>query len=112
MKSLLVKFEGEIVKTITICGSMKYDREMPKIALNLETKNGFNVLQCVYNFENKELTTVEMETLKKAHYDKIKMSDAIYVVDINNYIGNSTKEEIKYAKKLGKGVILHSKYNI
>lgn len=100
------------MKTITMCGSMKYEKEMPKIALKLETKHGFNVLQCVYNFEKSELNPVEMEALKKAHYSKIDMSDAIYVVDIHNYIGSSTKDEIKYAQEHGKEVLMHSKYNL
>lgn len=100
------------METITICGSMKYEKGMPKIALKLETKHGFNVLQCVYNFEKNELNPVEMEALKKAHYSKINMSDAIYVVDIHNYIGSSTKEEIKYAHERGKKVLMYSKYNL
>ena len=39
------------------------------------------------------------------HYNKIKISDAIYVVNVNGYIGNSTGKEIEYAKKLGKEVM-------
>ena len=100
------------MKTITICGSMKYEKEMPQIALKLETKHGFNVLQCVYNFEKSELNPVEMEALKKAHYSKIDMSDAIYVVDIDGYIGSATKAEIKYANEHGKDVILYSNYEL
>ena len=38
------------------------------------------------------------------------MSDAIYVVDIDGYIGNQVTKEIEYAKSLGKEVIYHSKY--
>ena len=36
---------------------------------------------------------------------KIKISDAIYVINVNGYIGSSTSKEIEYAKKLGKEVI-------
>ena len=38
--------------------------------------------------------------LKEAHFKRIELSDAILVVNINNYIGNSTNLEIEYAKKL------------
>ena len=63
------------MKTITICGSMKYEKEMHVIAFELETKHGYNVLQCVYNLEKKELTSLDLDALKKAHYKKIDISD-------------------------------------
>lgn len=100
------------MKTITICGSMKYEKEMPQIAFKLETKHGYNVLQCVYNLEKEELTPSEQETLKEAHYKKIDLSDGIYVVDIQGYMGSSTKEEIRYAKENGKEIIMHSGFEL
>ena len=39
---------------------------------------------------------------------RIELSDAILVVDINNYIGNSTNLEIDYAKKLCKEIIYYT----
>ena len=35
---------------------------------------------------------------------KIDISDAIYVVNVNGYIGTSTKKEIEYAKSLNKEI--------
>lgn len=61
------------MKTITICGSMKYEKEMPIIAFKLETKHGYNVLQCVYNLEKEELSSFDMEALREAHYKKIHL---------------------------------------
>ena len=100
------------MKTITICGSMKYEKEMRVIAFELETKHGYNVLQCVYNSEKKQLTSLDLDALKKAHYKKIDISDGIYVVDIQGYIGSSVKEEIQCAKENGKEIIIHSTYNL
>ncbi|MDE6210245.1 MAG: hypothetical protein K2M73_11315 [Lachnospiraceae bacterium] len=100
------------MKTVTICGSMKYEKEMPIIAFKLETKHGYNVLQCVYNFEKEELSSLDVEALREAHYKKIDISDGIYVVDIGGYIGNSTKEEIRYAKENKKEIIMHSSYDL
>ena len=42
------------------------------------------------------------------HKEKIKISDAILVVNVDNYIGNSTKKEIKYAKSLNKEIIYYT----
>lgn len=100
------------MKTITICGSMKFEKEMQRIALELEIKHGYNVLQCIYNSMEKELTALDMELLSIAHYKKIDISDAIYVVDIDGYVGQSTREEICYAEGNGKEIIMHSEYNL
>ncbi len=45
------------------------------------------------------------EALDGAHKQKIRMSNAIYVLNLDGYIGSSTKSEIAYAKSLGKQVI-------
>ena len=44
----------------------------------------------------------------KMHKVKIKLLDAILVVDVNGYIGSSTKSEIEFAKELGKDIIYYS----
>ena len=98
------------MKTVTICGSMKFETEMQRIAFLLETKHNMNVLQCVYNVDNLDITPTEQVALENAHYRKIELSDAIYVVDIQGYIGNQVSKEIAFAKSKGKKVIFHSTY--
>ena len=49
------------MKTVTICGSMKFADDMKKIAFDLECNYHVNVLQCVYNVENKALSPKEKE---------------------------------------------------
>lgn len=100
------------MKTVTICGSMKFEKDMQKIAFELETKHNMSVLQCVYNNGNKKISESERNALAKAHYHKIEISDAIYIVDIQGYIGHSVSEEIKFAEAKGKEIIFHSKYDL
>ena len=100
------------MKTVTICGSMKFEKEMQNIAFDLETKHNMNILQCVYNIERKEISETERNSLSKAHYCKIELSDAIYVVDIQGYIGNSVSEEMKFAERKGIEIILHSEFSL
>ena len=76
----------------------------------LETRHNINVLQCVYNIDNLDITPAEQTNLENAHYRKIELSDAIYVVDIQGYIGNQVYKEISFAKSKGKEVIFHSAY--
>ncbi len=73
------------MKTVTICGSIKFMHEMQSIAFLLETRENMNVLQCVYNVDNLDITPANQSALENAHYRKIELSDAIYVVDIHGY---------------------------
>lgn len=101
---------GEKMKVITLCGSMKFEKEMKKVAFTLETKYNMCVLQCVYNEDNLEITKDEITALNNAHFEKIKISDAIYVVNFQEYIGEQVKKEIEFAKSLGKEVIYHTQF--
>lgn len=62
--------------------------------------------------KKEELTSLDLDTLEKVHYKKIDISDGIYVVDIQGYIGSSTREEIQYAKENGKEIIMHSSFKM
>ena len=95
------------MKTYTICGSMRFEKEMKRIAYDLETDKGYNILQCVYCEENVIPTNEERSRLTDAHYRKIDLSDGIYVVNLDGYIGETVKKEIEYAEKHGKEVVYH-----
>ena len=92
------------MKVVTLCGSMRFANEMMRIALDLELNHECAVLQCSYNIDNIEINPMK---LAKSHMRKIDMSDAIYVVNINDYIGESVRSEIKYATEAGKEVMYH-----
>lgn len=98
------------MKIVTICGSMKFENEMKKIAFILETKHNMSVLQCVYNEENSKLGDAEIMALNSAHLKKIELADAIYVVNLHGYIGEQVKKEIAYAQNLGKEIIFHTEF--
>lgn len=93
------------MKVITICGSLKFQKEMMIVAEKLVLE-GNCVLTPVYPIlENLEKTEEQLEKLKEAHFKRIDLSDSVYVINKDNYIGKSTKSEIEYAKKLGKEII-------
>lgn len=93
------------MKVITICGSLKFQKEMMIVAEKLVLE-GNCVLTPVYPIsENLEKTEEQHEKLKEAHFKRIELSDSVYVINKDNYIGKSTKLEIEYAKKLGKEII-------
>jgi hypothetical protein len=44
------------------------------------------------------------EDLDQLHFRKIDISDEVFVINKDGYIGESTRNEIEYAKKLGKKI--------
>ena len=98
------------MKVITICESMKFIQEMMEISEKIELQ-GNVVLLPIYNPSrpNKESFTIEeIAMLDKMHRERIKISDAILVVNVNGYIGDSTKSEIEFAKSLNKEIIYYT----
>ena len=96
------------MKIVTLCGSLKFQKKMMNIAEKMALE-GYCVLTPVYPVsENMERTKEQLINLKEAHFKRIELSDAILVVNINNYIGDSTRAEIEYAKKLGKEIIYYT----
>lgn len=92
------------MKIITLCGSLKFKKEMMTVAEKMALK-GYCVLTPVYPvLENMERTEEQLIKLKEAHFKRIELSDSILVVNVNNYIGDSTNLEIEYAKKLDKEI--------
>ena len=89
------------MKIITLCGSLKFQKEMMIVAEKMALE-GYCILTPVYSvLEKIEITKEQLIKLKEAHFKRIELSDAILVVNINDYIGESTNLEIDYAKKLG-----------
>lgn len=96
------------MKIITLCGSLKFQKEMMIIAEKMAIE-GHCILTPVYPIlDNIEKTQEQLIKLKEAHFRKIELSDAILVINVNNYIGDSTNLEIDYAKKLGKEIIYYT----
>ena len=96
------------MKVITICGSMRFARQMQKIAFELEVNQGYCALTPVGDATAKP-SAKEIEKLSKAHFKKIDMSDAVYIVNIGGYIGESVSRELCYAKEHNKEIIYHEK---
>lgn len=96
------------MKIITLCRSLKFQKEMMIVAEKIALE-GNCIFTPVYTvIENCERAEEQMKRLKEAHFKKIELSDAILVINKNNYIGDSTKLEIEYAKKLKKEIMYYT----
>lgn len=90
---------------ITLCGSIRFKKEFLEIQEKLTLKGNIVFTPNFFNTIKKEDITLEIkEMLDKMHRQKIDISDEIYVINPGGYIGESTKSEIEYAKRMGKKV--------
>lgn len=97
------------MRVITVCGSYKFKKEMTKITEKMALEGNCMLTPIELTRENKEAYTKdEALTIAKMHKEKIKLSDAILVVNVNGYIGNSTNSEIEYAKSLNKEILYYT----
>lgn len=92
---------------ITLCGSTKFKDEFIEYTKRF-TLNGYVVLSVGLfghsgSPEAFEPTTKKM--LDEIHRRKIDMSDMIFVINKDGYIGEGTRSEIDYAEKMGRSVI-------
>ena len=78
---------------------------MMRMAESLSLKGDCVLTPVFFASDANNLTKSDLNNLKGAHFKQIELSDAIYVVNKDKYIGNSTKKEIEYAKSLNKEII-------
>ena len=93
-------------KVITLCGSTRFKEEFEE-AQKMLTLEG-NIVLSVGMFGDKKEGEAwpeeTLEMLRDLHKRKIDMADEIFVIDVDGYIGESTRSEIEYAKATGKTV--------
>lgn len=94
------------MKVVTLCGSMRFTKQMQRIAMELEINRGYCVIQPIYDSDI-ILGEKDLDFLSKAHFKKIDISDIVYIVNIGGYIGESVSKEIQYAKERNKEIIYH-----
>ena len=100
-------------KVITLCGSTRFKDEFLKVQKDLTLQGNIVISVGLFghsgdsevweNMDEGTLTKTK-EMLDDMHKRKIDMSYEIFVINVDGYIGESTKSEIEYAKSLGKKV--------
>ncbi len=95
-------------KVITLCGSTRFKDEFLKVQKQLTLEGNIVISVGLFGHADGEFENVITPEIKvmldDIHKRKIDMSDEIYVINKNGYIGESTKGEIEYAIKIRKRV--------
>lgn len=100
-------------KVITLCGSTRFKDAFMEAQKRL-TLEGNIVISVglfghsgdteVWEGMSEDTLTRTKEMLDDMHKRKIDMADEIFVINVDGYIGTSTRSEIAYAEERGKGV--------
>lgn len=90
---------------VTLCGSTRFKDEYTYCNRQF-TLQGYVVLSCGFfsHADDEELDATTKAELDQLHLHKIDMSDSIFVINPDGYIGDSTRAEIDYAKSRGKDI--------
>lgn len=98
---------------ITLCGSTRFKNEFMEVQKQLTLEGNIVISVGLFghsgdsevweNMDEGTLTKTK-EMLDDMHKRKIDMADEIFVINVGDYIGDSTRSEIDYAVKHGKKV--------
>ncbi len=98
---------------ITLCGSTRFKDEFIREQKRLTLEGNIVISVGLFGHSGDEEVWDGMDEgtlgttkamLDDMHKRKIDMADAIFVINVGGYIGESTKSEIEYAIKIGKQV--------
>ncbi len=95
---------------VTLCGSTRFSEEFHAANLR-ETLAGKIVLSIGYDFKSDtdlllagELKEADKERLDELHLRKIDLADEVLILNVAGYVGQSTRREIEYARRMGKRI--------
>ena len=91
---------------ITLCGSTRFKDQFFEAQKRLTLAGNIVISVGLFGHSGDEEVWMEgtKEMLDDMHKRKIDMADEIYVINVDGYIGSSTKSEIEYALRNGKRV--------
>ena len=100
-------------KVITLCGSTRFKEQFMEAQKRLTLEGNIVISvglfghagdQEVWDGMDEGTLSKTKEMLDDMHKRKIDMADEIYVINVDGYIGDSTRSEIQYAEAHGKPV--------
>ena len=92
-------------QVITLCGSTRFKEDFERVNRELTLAGNVVISVGCFGHSGDSITEEQKIMLDDIHKQKIDMADAIFVINKGGYIGESTKNEIKYAQEHNKDII-------
>jgi len=90
---------------VTLCGSTKFKDEFLNAQKKLTLEGNIVISVGVFGHSDGDVISIDTKNmLDDIHKSKIDLCDEIFVINVDGYIGKSTKSEIKYALSINKKV--------
>jgi len=100
-------YDGRETEVVCLCGSTRFKDEFEQINRELTLESKIVLAPSVFGHAGDKCTEEQKEQLDELHLRKIDLSDSVMVVNVNGYIGKSTRKEVEYAKKTCKKVVYY-----
>ena len=107
-----ITVDDDFPTIVTLCGSTRFSEAFRDANLH-ETLAGRIVLTIGCDMRSdtdifghlpeEEIARIKAE-LDALHFRKIELADEVLVLNVGGYVGQSTRRELEYARKLGKVV--------
>ena len=91
-------------KIITLCGSTKFKHQYMEEQKRLTLEGHIVISVGLFGHQGDEITEEQKIMLDDMHKRKIDLADEIFIINVDGYIGSSTKSEIEYAISTNKPV--------
>ena|SRR3989338_7400051 len=90
---------------VTLCGSTKFKKEYLEAMKRLTLERKIVIPVGLWAQSGDAVTEEQKRMLDELHLRKIDISNGIFVINVNGYIGKSTKKEIEYAQSRNKKIM-------
>lgn len=93
-------------KIVTLCGSTRFKEQFMEVQKRLSLAGNIVISVGLFGHSGDDEVWNEgvKEMLDDMHLRKIDLADEIFVINVDGYIGESTRREIAYATQTGKPV--------
>ena len=90
---------------VCLCGSTRFKEDFIYWAKWFTLEGYIVVMPMIFGHSGDQITQLQKKQLDALHKAKIKKSDIVFIINKDNYIGESTRSEIKYAESLNKKIL-------
>jgi len=93
-------------KIICICGSTRFKDEFIQAQKDITMKGEIFLTVGFFGHSGDAIVWTDnlKQMLDELHFRKIDLCDEIFIVNVDGYIGESTRNEINYAESLSKPI--------
>lgn len=92
------------LQIVCLCGSTRFAEQFRAVNRDLTLAGAIVIAPAEFEHGGDQIADKQKAALGVLHFAKIDLADRVMVINPGGYIGESTKREIRYARRTGKPV--------